>query len=194
MTQLNVKPWCALCAALLLPSWLLAEGETYEVGLGVDVQSVAQIAVSGDELYWSIVAPSTPGAQPEVVQETVVQYLQYSSVLDSRSSPRRITVSRSNSSGVLAEGLLVYITPKQFMGNEVSGDVGKVGAPTLLEEGVIVGTGVLVDDIQTGWTGFGTGEGLRINYTMGMNIYTIDKLEAGLHNNVELVFTLSESP
>lgn len=193
MKQFNWKPWQALFA-LLLPSWLLAESQTHEEGVAIDVESVAQLAVSGDPLQWSIVAPTTPGAQPEVVQETVVQYLQYSSVMDAGGSPRRITIARSTTSGLLADGVVIHITPDTHVGQESGGGLGQVGSPGLLEAGILLGSGVLVDDIQTAWTGFGAGEGLRINYALELNVNTIYELEAGQHNNVELVFTMSESP
>jgi hypothetical protein len=86
------------------------------------------------------------------------------------------------------------ITPDQFVGTQSGGGFGQVGSPAMLEGGIVLGSGVMVDDIQTGWTGSGPGEGLRINYSLDMNVNTIYELEAGLHNNVELVFTLSESP
>lgn len=176
-----------------LPSWLLATENSLEVEVSVDIESVAQLAISGDELQWSIAAPTTPGGEPTIVQDTLYQYVQYSSVLDSRSSPRTITLARKIGSSLLMEGLVLHITPEQFVGSDSGGGLGDVGSAMMLEGGLLLGNGVVAENIETAWTGNGPGEGLRIQYRLDMNKNIIHELEAGLHNGVELVFTMTES-
>lgn len=193
MKNLYVKRWTGLLV-FCWPGWIMANTETTEVGLSFQIDSVAQIAVTGDELQWAISAPSSPGGKIYFPQETFVQYLQYTSIVDSWDATRQITVERSSTSGLMPEGILVYMIPEpQHVGANSGGELGDIGAGIMLEGGLILGSNVLVDGIQTAWTGDGPGEGVQLNYSIAINEFNIYELESGLHNSIDLVFTISEN-
>lgn len=186
--------YCLGLLAFCSASWILAETNSTEVGLTFQIDSVAQIAVIGDELQWAISAPTTPGGSVQLPEQTFVQYLQYTSVIDSWQATRQITVERGSNSGLMPGGILVYMIPEpNHVGTEGVGELGTIGAGIMLESGVLIGSNVLVDNIQSGWTGHGPGEGVQLNYSIDMNAVNIDELQSGLHNSIELVFTISES-
>lgn len=193
MKHLKIKRWAGLLV-LSTPSLLMASSESTEVGVSFQIDSAAQIAVIGDELQWAIAAPSTAGGSIYFPHETFVQYLQYTSVADSWNSTRKITVERSSTSGFMPAGILLYLIPEQeHVGTQSGGELGQIGTGVMLEAGLMLGSNVLVDGIQTAWTGDGPEDGVRLNYSLGMNGVNIYELASGLHNSIDLVFTISDS-
>lgn len=192
MNTKNLKPWAMACA-LCLPGLSLAGTDSTEVSMSLDIESVAQLTVTGDDLQWSIVAGSSAGEGFEIAQANLVQYLQFTSILDSTSSPRQITVDVSPSSEPLPPGLTLNIVPGSFNGAGSNGFNATPGTGAVLVAGNIFGSPLMATNIFTGWTGNGATSGLELNYELQLNPVTFYAMEAGEYSGLELVYTISES-
>lgn len=162
--------------------------DTLTQGVGVSVESVAQMAIRGIAIPAFIVSSAdTAGGVPSIAKDPHDRYLQFTSIAptgESRSLQAQLNadapagmavlLSTSSVSGTGAVGVAQYTAPGE-------------GAALLSTTPVDLVTG-----IGTGYTGNGPGDGLLLNYELFMTDQ-IDQVGIGTQT-LEVTFTLASAP
>jgi hypothetical protein len=190
-----------LAMALLLVTATMVKAESSSAGqdVQIDINEVALLRIvdgATDVAFTIDVADeATGGAEIEVItKENLTHYLQYTSIVATEDTTRKITV-QLNSETKVPKGTVLSITPTAAAaGNEnLKGILGTaVEAAVTWDEDETVSTKAkdVVTGIGSGYTGQDDADGAKIEYDL--EIVDMEKLFKGTYT-VKLLYTLTES-
>lgn len=179
-----------LLVGLIVGSWVMPThaSETLTQDVGVTVESVAQMAITGLGVPVFIVSSAdTAGAAPGIVRDPYDRYLQYTSIAptgESRSLQAQLSAAPP-------AGMAVRLSTNATNGTGAVGVAQYTGSG--LAAALLSTTPVdLVTGIGTGYTGDGATDGLLLSYELAMT-EDMDQVGTGTQM-MEVTFTLASTP
>ncbi len=189
LSSRRLKWTSALMLGVVAGAWSTQTSatETLTQDVGVTVQSVAQMAITGLGVpVFTVSSAPTPGGAPSIVRDTYDRYLQYTSIAPTGES----RTLQAQLSAAAPAGMAVRLSTNATNGSGAVGVAQYTG--TGAGAALLSTTPVdLVTGIGTGYTGDGATDGLLLSYELAMT-EDLDQIGTGTQM-LEVTFTLASA-